>query len=189
MHIPCYPLGTAHRAPGALSNRIACAAPTAFRSIDAVFRFFVTSKKSKRQFVPTASDRTGRDSDCPYRHRPDHRNDLPGGRNEARAFYGRRALRVFGEAGNFLRHLDPSRDTAEIRRLLAAPNAERLCKHGGELVGIRLLSVGDDRGQAESHGKSTITTERGRNDRGVYIGADWNLKHKENLSNVEQVQL
>jgi hypothetical protein len=54
-------------------------------------------------------------------------------------------------------------------------------KHAGELVGIRLLSLGDDRGHAgERHGQSTVTTERVRNDWGVLVGGNLNLKHKEN---------
>lgn len=99
--------------------------------------------------------------------------------NKARAFDGRTTVRVFGDAGNFIQALDPARGAAEIRRLLAAPNAVAVRKHSGELVGIRLLSLGDDRGHAgEYPGRSTVTTERVRNDRGIYIGADWNLKHK-----------
>jgi hypothetical protein len=88
-------------------------------------------------------------------------------------------VRVFGEAGNFIQRFDPSRDADSIRRLLAAPNAVPVRKHGGELVGIRLLSLGDDRGHAvERHGRSTVTTERVRNDHGVYIGWNRNVKHK-----------
>jgi hypothetical protein len=52
-------------------------------------------------------------------------------------------------------------------------------KHGGELVGIRLLSLGDDRGHTgELHGRSTVTTSRVRNDQGIFIGGNRNLKHK-----------
>jgi hypothetical protein len=98
---------------------------------------------------------------------------------KARAFDGTRAVRVFGETGNFLQRLHPTHDGETIRRLLAVPNAEAVRKHGGELVGIRLLSVGDDRGSAGPHnGRSTVTTERVRNDLGVYIGTEWILKHK-----------
>jgi hypothetical protein len=88
-------------------------------------------------------------------------------------------VRVFGEDGYFIMRLDPSRNAEDIRRLLAAPNAVPVRRHAGELVGIRLLSCGDDRGHAgERHGRSTVTTERVRNDRGIYIGGDRNLKHK-----------
>ena len=98
---------------------------------------------------------------------------------QTRAFEGGRVVRVFGETGNFIQRLDPARDADAIRRLLAAPNAVPVRRHAGELVGIRLLSCGDDRGHAgERHGRSTVTTERVRNDRGVYIGGDRNLKHK-----------
>lgn len=92
-------------------------------------------------------------------------------------------MRVFGESGNLLQRLDPSCDVAEIRRLLSAPNAEPVRNHGGDLVGIRLRSLGDDRGQSvQHHGRSTITTERVRNDCGVYIGTARNLKHKADCS-------
>jgi hypothetical protein len=101
---------------------------------------------------------------------------------QTRAFEGGRVVRVVGETGNFIQRLDPARDADAIRRLLAAPNAVPVRKHGGELVGIRLLSLGDDRGCAgERHGRSTVTTERVRNDHGVYIGGDRNLKHKGRL--------
>ena len=91
-------------------------------------------------------------------------------------------MRVFGDAGTFIQRLDPLRDVGAIRRLLAAPNAVPVRKHGGELVGIRLLSLGDDRGHSgELHGRSTVTTERVRNDHGIYIGGDLNVKHKARL--------
>jgi hypothetical protein len=83
---------------------------------------------------------------------------------------------------NFVQRLDPSRDAEAIRRLLTAPNAVPVRKHDGDLVGIRLLSMGDDRGHSgERHGRSTVTTERVRNDNGVYIGWDRNVKHKGRL--------
>jgi hypothetical protein len=98
---------------------------------------------------------------------------------QARVFEGGRGVRVFGEDGYFIKRLDPSRHAEDIRRILAAPNAVPVRTHAGELVGIRLLSLGDDRGHAgERHGRSTVTTERVRNDRGIYIGGNRNLKHK-----------
>ncbi len=46
-------------------------------------------------------------------------------------------------------------------------------------MGIRLLSFGDDRGHSgEQHGCSTVTTERGRDDSGQFVGSKKNLKHK-----------
>ena len=91
-------------------------------------------------------------------------------------------MRVFGVSGNFIQRLDPSRDADAIRRLLTASNAVPVRKHSGELVGIRLLSLGDDRGHAvERHGRSTVTTERVRNDHGIYVGWDRNVKHKGRL--------
>lgn len=98
---------------------------------------------------------------------------------QARAFDGGGAVRVFGENGYFIMRLNSSRDGEKIRRLLAAPNAEPVRTHGGKLVVIRLLSVGDDRGhRGERHGSSIITTERVVNDLGVYVGSHLNLKHK-----------
>jgi hypothetical protein len=94
------------------------------------------------------------------------------------------AVRVFSEYGYLVERLNPSRDAERIRRLLAAPNAVPVRTHGGRLVGIRLLSFGDDRGHSgERHGTSIITTERVVNDQGVYVGSDRALKHKaENVS-------
>jgi hypothetical protein len=98
---------------------------------------------------------------------------------QARAIESGGAVGVFGENGYFIMRLNSSRDAEKIRRLLAAPNAESVRTHGGKLVGIRLLSVGDDRGHTgERHGSSIITTERVVNDLGVYVGSHLNLKHK-----------
>jgi hypothetical protein len=93
-------------------------------------------------------------------------------------------VRVFSEGGFLVARLNPSRDAERIRRLLVAPNAVPVRTHGGKLVGIRLLSFGDERGHSdERHGTSIITTERVVNDLGVYVGSDLNLKHKaENVS-------
>ena len=111
--------------------------------------------------------------------KPSLRQDEKQGRESERGG----AVGVFGEDGYFVARLHQSRDSEQIQRLLVAPNAEPVRNHGGRLVGIRLLSLGDDRGHAgERHGRSTVTTERVRNDYGVYIGGDWNLKHK--LENV-----
>ena len=104
---------------------------------------------------------------------------------QTRAFDRGRTVRVFGDAGNFIQRLDSLRDAAAITRLLAAPNAEPVRRHSGALVGIRLLSLGDDRGYSgERHGRSTVTTERVRNDHGLYIGWYRNLQHKSKLGQV-----
>jgi hypothetical protein len=52
---------------------------------------------------------------------------------------------------------------------------------------IRLNSFGDDRGHVgERHGRSTVTTERVRNDAGQYVGWDRNRKHKaENVNHAD----
>ena len=98
---------------------------------------------------------------------------------QARAFEGSGAVRIFGENGFLVARLHSTRDAEEIRRLLAAPNAVPVRTHGGKLTGIRLLSLGDDRGHAgEQHGNSLITTERVRNDGGQLVGGVLNLKHK-----------
>jgi len=63
---------------------------------------------------------------------------------------------------------------------LAAPNVEVKRKTDGSIKLVRLRSGGDDRGhQGESHGRSTVTTERIRNDWGELVGSDLNVKHKE----------
>jgi hypothetical protein len=99
---------------------------------------------------------------------------------QGREFEGGGAVRVFSEDGYFIARLHALRDSEQIRRLLDAPNSEAVRKHGGKLVGIKLLSFGDDRGHlGEQHGRSTVTTERVRNDWGALVGSDSNLKHKE----------
>jgi hypothetical protein len=99
---------------------------------------------------------------------------------KGRAFDAIRHVRVFNEFDFLVARLHPSHDAAQIRRLLAAPNAVPVQKHGGTLVAIRLQSFGDDRGRAGAHyGRSTVTTERVRNDEGQYVGAHKNVKHKE----------
>jgi hypothetical protein len=99
-------------------------------------------------------------------------------------FDGAGTVRVFDEYDYLVVKLNASRDAEQIRRLLKAPNAEAVRKHGGKLVGIRLLSFGNDSGDpGERHGRSTVTTERIRNDAGGLIGSKHNLKHK--AENVE----
>ncbi len=70
-------------------------------------------------------------------------------------------------------------DDLGLKKYAKAENAEEIRSHGGKLVAIKLLSFGDDRRfSGEQHGRSTITTERVRNDAGQYIGGEWNRKHK-----------
>ena len=67
---------------------------------------------------------------------------------QGRESEGGGAVRVVGDNGFFVARLDPLRDVEQIRRLLAAPNAVPVRKRGGKLVGIRLLSFGDERGHS-----------------------------------------
>ena len=99
---------------------------------------------------------------------------------QARAFDEGGAVRVFNENNYLVDRLNLLRDSEQVRRILAAPNAVPVRKRGGKLVAIRLQSFGDDRGHAdEQHGRSTVTTERVRNDAGQYVGSENNVKHKE----------
>src|SRR5450631_1217559 len=98
---------------------------------------------------------------------------------QGRAFDGAGSVRVFSGDDYLIARLNASRDAGQIHRLLAASNAVPVRKHGGRLVGIKLLSFGSDWGQCgEQHGRSTVTTERVRNDAGSLIGGSRNLKHK-----------
>ena len=68
-------------------------------------------------------------------------------------------------------------------RYLGAPNAEVKRRGDGSIRFIRLRSVGDDRGHmGENHGRSTVTTERVRNDWRQLVGSDRNLKHKQSCA-------
>jgi hypothetical protein len=106
---------------------------------------------------------------------PSSREDV----KQAREFGNVRRVRVFSDSGFLIRTLDVVRDAGQIRLALAAPNAVALLRHDGRLAGIRLVSFGDDRGTApENHGRSTVTTTRERDDSGIFIGGDRNLRHK-----------
>jgi hypothetical protein len=71
----------------------------------------------------------------------------------------------------------------DAKRYLGAPNAEVKRRADGSIRLVRLRSVGDDRGHlGESHGRSTVTTERVRNDGGALVGSIFNLKHKESCA-------
>lgn len=68
-------------------------------------------------------------------------------------------------------------DRAE--RYLRAPNSQLLRTHGGKIIGIKLLSFGDDRNHSvEHHGSSLTTTQRVRNDQGTIIAPDFAVAHK-----------
>ena len=65
-----------------------------------------------------------------------------------------------------------------LRGYLAAPNVEVKRRADGSIKFIRLRSVGNDLGrQGECHGRSTVTTERVRNDWGTLVGSDLNVQH------------
>jgi hypothetical protein len=67
-----------------------------------------------------------------------------------------------------------------LERYLAAPNTEVKRRKDGSIRLIRLLPFGDDRGHlGENHGRSTVMTERVRNDWGALVGSDFNLAHKQ----------
>jgi hypothetical protein len=68
-------------------------------------------------------------------------------------------------------------------RYLGAPNAKVKRREDGSIKFICLRSVGDDRGHmGENHGRSTVTTERVRNDWGQLVGSDRNLQHKQSCA-------
>ena len=93
---------------------------------------------------------------------------------QPRAFGGERGVRIVGEDDNLIDVCPPER----LGRYLSAPNAEVKRRKDGSIRLIRLLSFADDRGHlGENHGRSTITTERVKNDWGTLVGN--NLKHKE----------
>jgi hypothetical protein len=98
---------------------------------------------------------------------------------QPRAFGRGKSVRVVGEDDVLVDLCPPAR----LGRYLAAPNAEIKRRADGSIRLVRLVSVGDDRGHlGENHGRSTITTERVRNDWGEPVGSNFNLKHKENCA-------
>ena len=95
---------------------------------------------------------------------------------QPRAFEAGRSVRVVGEDDILLEVC--AHDL--LRRYLAAPNAEVKRRKDGSIRLVRLRSAGDDRGHlGDCHGRSTITTERVRNDWGGLVGSNLSLKHKE----------
>jgi hypothetical protein len=99
-----------------------------------------------------------------------------GSRNkQPRAFDGGERVRVVGEDDIPLDVCTPD----QMQRYLNAPNAEVKRRKDGSIRLVRLRSVGDDRAHlGENHGRSTVTTERVRNDWGTLVGSDLNLQHK-----------
>ena len=95
---------------------------------------------------------------------------------QPRAFGGNRRVPVLGENDDLVAVCTADR----LGAYLSAPNAEVEKRTDGSIKLVRLRSKGDDRGhQGERHGRSTVTTERVRNDWGTLVGSDLNLKHKE----------
>ncbi len=85
-------------------------------------------------------------------------------------------MRIVGEDDLLIDVVTPDR----LARYLAAPNAEVKRRADGSIRLVRLLSRGDDRGHlGESHGSSTVTTQRVRNDSNMLVGSDLTLEHKE----------
>ena len=94
---------------------------------------------------------------------------------QPRALSEERRVRVVGEDDILIEVCTPER----LNRYLAAPNAEVKRRADGSIRLVRLRSHGDHRGYlGEGHGRSTVTTERVRNDFGALVGGDRNLKHK-----------
>ena len=112
----------------------------------------------------------------PPAERPDHDTVSRGSREkQPRAFGGSRRVPVVNESGMLIDVC-----LAEgLARYLDSPNAEVRRKADGSIRVIVLRSVGDDRGHlGESHGRSTVTTQRVRNDANMLVGSDLNLEHK-----------
>jgi hypothetical protein len=98
---------------------------------------------------------------------------------QPRAFGGGKGVRVVGEDDVLITVCPPE----AVERYLGAPNAEVKRRVEGSIKFIRLRSVGDDRRHiGENHGRSTVTTERIRNDWGKLVGSDLNLKHKQSCA-------
>src|SRR5262245_12988541 len=95
---------------------------------------------------------------------------------QPRAFGQGRLVPVVGENDVLVDRCRPD----QLERYLNAPNAEVKRRTDGSIRVVRLRSHGDDRGHlGEQHGRSTITTQRVRNDWGVLVGSAYNLQHKD----------
>ena len=94
---------------------------------------------------------------------------------QPRAFDESRRVRVVGEDDVLIEVCSHER----ALRYVDACNAEVIKRTDGSIRFIRLRPVGDDRRHlGENHGRSTLTTERVRNDWGGLVGGDSNLQHK-----------
>lgn len=95
--------------------------------------------------------------------------------NQPPAFDGGRLVRLVGEDDALIDVCTPDR----LGRYLDAPNAELQRRADGSIRLFRLRSVGDDRGHlGDGRGRSTVATERVRNDWGALAGSELNIKHK-----------
>ena len=84
-------------------------------------------------------------------------------------------MRILGEDDVLLAVCPPD----QVDRYLRATNAEVKRRADGSIRTIRLRSVGDDRSHlGEGRGRSTITTERVRNEAGFLIGPSFHVQHK-----------
>ena len=102
-----------------------------------------------------------------------------GSRQQPRAFGEGRRVRVLGEGDVLIDVCSPE----QAARYVNATNAEVKRRKDGSIRLVRLVPMGDDRGHAgERHGRSTVTTERVKNDWGMLVGSSFNLKHKETAS-------
>jgi hypothetical protein len=96
---------------------------------------------------------------------------------QPRAFGGGGRVPVLGENDVVV---DVCTSLDQLRRYLAAPNVEVKRRANGSIRLVRLRHAGDDRGHlGENHGRSTVTTERVRNESGELLGTDLNRKHKQ----------
>jgi len=113
----------------------------------------------------------------PPAERPAPDTDFRGSRaQQPRALGEGRSVRVIGEDDLLIDVCSPER----LDRYLTAPNAEVRRRADGSIRLVRLRSTGDDRRHlGENCGRSTVTTERVRNDWGSLIGSDLNLQHKQ----------
>jgi hypothetical protein len=95
---------------------------------------------------------------------------------QPRAFGEGRGVPVVGEDDLLIDVCTPDR----LKRYLTASNAEVKRRSDGSVRVVRLRADGDDRGHlGECHGRSTVTTQRVRNEWGRLVGSNVNLEHKQ----------
>jgi hypothetical protein len=95
---------------------------------------------------------------------------------QPRAFGGGRGVRIVGSDDGLI---EVCTSEKRLKSYKDAPNAEVKYRTDGSIRLIRLLGYGDDRGHlGEKHGRSTVTTQRERDDWGGLIGSEANRKHK-----------